>query len=81
MEGDQVADAVGHGDGGAFEGDGAGVERQAIKGRAEFTRKAFEFVERTFLLEGPCIAFEREGGVVDAGAAAGGFLGRDDVGR
>ncbi len=60
--------------GGAGQGDGALVERQAVETRPEFRRESFQPVERPFLLEGQRVALQRRRGAEDAGAAAGAFL-------
>ena len=64
-----------HLDGATFQGHGFLVERQAIKARPVLAGEGLEPLERAFLLEHRQIAFQREGRIEDAGAAAGRFLG------
>src|ERR1700684_3090706 len=60
--------------------DRAFVQRQAVETGAVLRSEGLKAIERVFFLEDGCIAFEREGGVEDAGAAAGGFLALDRMG-
>ena len=57
-----------------FQRDRTLVERQAVETGAVLGGEGFEAVESAFFIEERRIAFEREGRVEDAGAAAGGFL-------
>ena len=76
MKGDQPVELFGNAGFAAFERRRAFIERQAVEAGAVLGCEGFEPLERTFLVEYRSVAFKRERGVENAGAAAGRFLRR-----
>ena len=57
------------------------IEWLTVKARAILRCKGFQMLEGAFFIEHAGVTFQREGRVENPGAAAGGFLGADGVGR
>ena len=71
---------AGHQLGFAHQGEAFFVERQAVEAGAELGGEGFEPIQRPLLLKGEGVALDRIGGIEDAGATAGRFLGMARMG-